>query len=441
MSEVDWMVARVKLYDLRQQNPHRTHDELALEVGYSTSWVGKWLNRFNSVDPDDPSIFLSRSRARRTSGKQVTTVVEDAIVEIRDNPPEGLRRIPGPQTILYYLHKRKDLQEAGYYLPTSTSTVWTILDKHQRIFRYTRPKPQPEERPEPMTEWQIDFKSISTVPAEEGGKQQHVVETLNTVDKGTSILVSATPRADYHAETALISIVDTLTTHGLPTHISFDRDPRFVGSWTANEFPSAFMQFLYALAIQPKVCPPHRPDKNAFVERYHLNYQKECLAIDCPDTLDKVIACTEAYHQHYNHERPSQALSCQNQPPREAFPDAHTCRCLPERVDPDRWLFGAAKRLYKRRVNANGSIQIGGYRYYISKALARQQVALRIQPAEKEFQVFQEQKLVKTIPIKGLCHGEMPLADYVKLICRQAVAEARKLKVKRRRRQQRTKSH
>ncbi len=48
----------------------------------------------------------------------------------------------------------------------------------------------------------MDFKDASSVPADPQGKQQHVVEVLNFVDAGTSILLSAQPRDDFHAETA-----------------------------------------------------------------------------------------------------------------------------------------------------------------------------------------------------------------------------------------------
>jgi hypothetical protein len=62
------------------------------------------------------------------------------------------------------------------------------------------------ERPAPMTAWQIDFKDASTVPADLDGKQQHVVEILNVVDMGTSIVVAAHAHADFHAQTARDSI-------------------------------------------------------------------------------------------------------------------------------------------------------------------------------------------------------------------------------------------
>ncbi len=52
---------------------------------------------------------------------------------------------------------------------------------------------------EPLEEIQIDFKDASTVPADPEGKQQHVVEVLNFVDAGTSILLSAQTHQDFHA--------------------------------------------------------------------------------------------------------------------------------------------------------------------------------------------------------------------------------------------------
>jgi hypothetical protein len=48
-----------------------------------------------------------------------------------------------------------------------------------------------------MRSWQIDFKDVTSVPAESGGKQQHVVETFNVVDVGTSVALEAVVRDDF----------------------------------------------------------------------------------------------------------------------------------------------------------------------------------------------------------------------------------------------------
>jgi hypothetical protein len=57
-------------------------------------------------------------------------------------------------------------------------------------------------RPEPMKAWHIDFKDASTMPADPEGSRQHVVEILNVVDMGTSLVVAAQVHDDFHAQTA-----------------------------------------------------------------------------------------------------------------------------------------------------------------------------------------------------------------------------------------------
>src|SRR6266699_2982989 len=77
-----------------------------------------------------------------------------------------------------------------------------------------------------MQHWQLDFKDASSVPADPHGKRQHVVETLNIIDKGTSVLVAHHVRSDFTAETALQALAETFSSHGLPVSLTLDRDTR-----------------------------------------------------------------------------------------------------------------------------------------------------------------------------------------------------------------------
>ena len=137
-------------------------------------------------------------------------------------------------------------------------------------------------------------KDATTVPADPDGKRQHVVEVLNFVDAGTSILLSAQAQADFHAETALEAVVHFLRQHGLPPMLTFDHDPRWVGSSSGSDFPSALRRFLLCLGILPNVIPPEPPQKNAYVERYHRSYNQECLQVHRPGTLEQVREVTAA---------------------------------------------------------------------------------------------------------------------------------------------------
>ena len=202
--ESQWIVDRARLRRLHQQHPQWKQKRLAQQLGYSSTWVKKWLKRFAEAALDDDSVLFSRSRSPDHHQKLVTPEVEEKILEIRDHPPGNMARVPGPVAILYYLHRDEEMKQLGAYLPRSTSTIWSILDRHQRIYRYQRPQPEPEERPDPLTHVQIDFKSVGSVPADPEGKKMHVVETLNIVDKTTStdylsksILLLARNNQDY----------------------------------------------------------------------------------------------------------------------------------------------------------------------------------------------------------------------------------------------------
>ena len=95
--------------------------------------------------------------------------------------------------------------------------------------------------------------------------------------------------------TAVQAMVHALRVHGCPRAVRLDRDPRFIGSWSARDFPSAFMRLLMCLDIALQICPPHRQDKNPFIERFHKSYKYECLLRDCPETLAQAQVVTLVY--------------------------------------------------------------------------------------------------------------------------------------------------
>ncbi len=265
MKNERWVADRALLRRLIQAHPEWTQKELAAWIGRSLGWVKKWVKRLREAPPGDTSVLFGKPRGRKTPYPQADQEVQERIVAIRDNPPENLKRTPGPKAIQYYLARDPALQGRASTLPRSTRTIWKILHRHGRIALPLRRRHQPMERPTPMTAWQIDFKDASTVPADLDGKQQHVVEILNVVDMGTSIVVAAHVHADFHAQTALEAMAQILQAHGMPVVITFDRDTRWVGSASGRDFPSAFVRFLLCLGIQPIVCPPQRPDLNDVV--------------------------------------------------------------------------------------------------------------------------------------------------------------------------------
>jgi Integrase core domain len=280
-------------------------------------------------------------------------------------------------------------------------------------------------RPAPMSAWQLDFKDVSSVPAAPEGKRQHVVETLDVIDMGTSVLLDAQVHDTFTAETALAGLAQTLQTYGLPAQLTLDRDPRWVGSPHGSDFPSALLRFGACLGIHIQVCDPHHPQQNAFVERYHRTYNQECLALERPGTLEEARTVTETFVQHYNFQRPNQALSCGNRPPRTAFATLPPLPTLPSTVDPDGWLTALDGLHLVRKVDSHGMVSVDLKRYYVSSQLVGHQVVLHLDSADRCLQVLFEQHPIKLLPLKGLVGHRLSYEQFLLHMLHQARAQTR----------------
>jgi transposase InsO family protein len=422
--EENRLADRSSLRDLRAEHPDWSLSQLATALSRSLAWIKKWLKRL-AATPHDPAVLLGLKRGRKAPFPPPDPLLVERILAIRDQPPANLQRTPGPKTICYFLALDPLLAEKGLVPPSSSSTIWKILSANGRIFRRPTSKAKPFQMPPPLAEVQLDFKDVVTVSVGPEGKKAHLVEVLNLKDVGSAVLLAAEPREDFNAETVLQTLIEILKKIGLPARMTFDRDPRFVGSASGRDYPSAFVRFWHCLGVKVNICPPHRPDLNAFVERYHRAYGEECIAVHKPATLAEVKTVTAAYQTHYNWERPNQAVCCQNKPPRLAFPDLPALPALPLVIDPDRWLRAIDKRRYVRKVLSNGSIKIDKWPYYLGQKLAGQFVLVEVAAESREFIVRQGRQEIKRLRIKGLIGKELNQEEYLELIVKQARAEAR----------------
>src|SRR5919199_1307011 len=423
--EAEWSADRAKLRLTLRDHPEWSVAQLAHQIGRSVNWIKKWRQRLRQAPADEETVLQSRSRARKHPSPTVSPLAIERMLAIRDEPPANLQRVLGPKAILYFLQQDADLQAVGVAPPRSTATIWRVLRQHGRIPRRPRPAHEPVDLPPPLTSWQLDFKDVSTVPSDPMGKRQHVVEALNCVDCGTSLLVGADVRADFTEETTLAAVAELLQAHGRPVEITLDRDPRFVGAPGTGDFPSPLIRFLTCLGVTAHVNPPHRPDLNGFVERYHGTYDQECLKVHRPSTLEQARVVTAAFQVHYNTERPNQARSCGNRPPRVAFPELPPSPPLPMLVDPDAWLPLIDGRRYVRRVQPKGTVKVEHLRYYVGRHLAGQRVALAVAAAERALVVYHGDTALKQLPLHGLRGEILVFERYVDLMEGEARAEAR----------------
>ena len=112
-TEAQLIVQRASLRWLAQRHPSWTQQELATTLGQSLAWVKKWLRRLREAEPTDVMALHARSRARKTPPASIAsqTAVVQRILEMRESPPENLQRVPGPEAIVYYLHRDPALRD------------------------------------------------------------------------------------------------------------------------------------------------------------------------------------------------------------------------------------------------------------------------------------------------------------------------------------------
>lgn len=405
-SEIRRMYDRFHLYFLMQEHPHWSPASYAEVIGRSRRWVRKWQKRLREDENGTLAKFVSASRAPKTRPKETSPEVKNLVGDLREDLSEKYHRKAGARLILLELRKRKDLEDLGYFVPKSASTINNILHELGYIEKPKKKWREPLVLPEPNEEWEIDFGEIRI-------DFETKLEFFLVVDRGTSRVIYLEGSRGYNAETALEAIARLFILHGMPKRLRFDRDPRFVGSWTSDSYASALVRFLRVVGVEEVICPPRRPDKKPFVERCIGTLKREWLTRHGCDTYADALDILPDFQHYHNAERPHLGRACQGQIPNEAFPSLPTLPHLPDTVDPDAWLEADHQRLFRRRITSNGTIQIDKHIYYVDIKRAKTNVVVYLDAHNKRFHVVQEDTVIAVLDIKGLHHEPMDFQTYL----------------------------
>jgi hypothetical protein len=149
--------------------------------------------------------------------------------------------------------------------------------------------------------------------------------------------------------------------------------------------------------------------------------------VDDPRTEEQVREANASFVQHYNHERPNQALSCGNQPPRVAFADVPSLPPVADVVDPDAWLPHVDGQHFIRKIRQNGSIVLDDVSYYVKQRLAGHYIDVSIDASQQELVIWHQQQPIKRLAIKGLYKMPMRFEQFVSVMAEQARSEQRRL--------------
>jgi hypothetical protein len=412
MSESEWVLERIKLYQLTRKHPDWSLRRYARELGHDPKWVRKWVQRIKAVAAVSLAVFQSQSRAPKTVHRKIGEEAKQLVCELRQQLSERFHRRAGAKTIAWGLAEYAKQHPVTFALPRLTS-ITQILRERGYIQPVRQVVHEPLPLSAPMEEWELDFGEIWL--GDEGK-----FEFLLVVDRGTSRVVYVEGSTGYTAETALEAVARLFVLCGMPKRLRFDRDVRLWGAWTRDSYPSPFVRFLRVLGVRDVICPPRRPDLKPYVERCVETVKYEWFARQFPTTFGAAVELLEHFPYYHNDERPHQGRACGNRPPSVAFPNLPLLRQLPDEVDPDRWLTSVNARVYRRRVNSDGTIQIDRHTYAVGSQYAKQPVLVHLDAAQQLFRVTVAGQFVKTLPIRGLHGSPLRFWDYFKLIQAEA---------------------
>ena len=405
-SEIQRMYDRLRLYYLMKKHPRWSTESYAHLVERTPQWVRKWKKRFEEDESGTLAMFISRSRAPHTRPRQTRDEVKKVIGDLREELSEKYHRKAGARLIRIELQKNRELAEKGYFVPQSASTIHRILCELGYIKRPEARDRVPVVLPEPNEEWEMDFGEIRL-------DEETILEFFVVVDRGTSRVIYVEGSMGYNAEMALEAIARLLTLHGLPQRLRFDRDPRFVGAWTRDSYPSALIRFLRVIGVEPVVCPPRRPDLKPFVERTIGTLQHEWLARFSLNSFADAMEVLPDFVGYFNNERIHFGRACHGTTPNEAFPALPSLPQLPLRVDPDDWLNAYHQRVFRRRITSNGTIQIDRHIYYIGSRHAGKPVLAYLDAIQKRFYILHDGKVLAVKDVQGLLLEPLEFQTYL----------------------------
>ena len=117
--------------------------------------------------------------------------------------------------------------------------------------------------------------------------------------------------------------------------------------------------------------------------------------------------------------------ACRGHTPDEAFPNLPTLPQLPQIVEPNHWLQVEHGRVFRRRIRANGTIQVDKHTYYIDRQLAKHPVLVHLDGVNRCLRITIDGKPhSKSLELKDLHSDEMDLQDYLKTLQKEAMSIA-----------------
>ena len=326
--------------------------ELCARFGISRKTGYKILKRY---DEEGPESLRGRSSAPHTHPNRIAGRIEAAILRVRKANARW-----GSKKILSVL-EREGLLDG---LP-ARSTVDAVLKRAglvspRRRSRRRLPQAAPSvEAREPNDLWSMDYKGWFRVG--DGTRCDPLTVNDACTRKSLECRALVSPKLDD----VMRRLELVFWEFGLPGHILSDNGPPF-GSRGLGGL-SRLSVWLLRLGIQPVFIQPGHPEQNGRHERFHETLKAET-APPPRASIRAQQAAFDRFQQHYNWERPHEALGMQT--PDEVYRPAR--RAMPAQL-PE---YEYGDQLEVRRVRHDGSMKWCSRFIFVGETLAGELVGV-----------------------------------------------------------------
>jgi transposase InsO family protein len=269
--------------------------EAARRFGVSRSWVSKLMARYRT---EGEAAFEPRSRRPRTSPNRVADVVNDLIVNLREQlTSDGLDA--GPVTIQWHL-------QADHGIDVSVSTI------RRRLVAAGLVEPAPKKRPKssyvrfeaalPNETWQSDFTHIYLADGTD-------TETITWLDDHSRYALHVSAHRRVTGNIVRDTFDETVEKHGFPASVLTDNGlvytVRFAGfRGGRNQIETRLAE----LGITHKHTRPNHPTTTGKVERFQQTLKKWMAARPPAETLAGLQGLVDDFVGIYNHRRAHTAI-------------------------------------------------------------------------------------------------------------------------------------
>jgi hypothetical protein len=137
---------------------------------------------------------------------------------------------------------------------------------------------------------------------------------------------------------------------------------------------------------------------------------------------------TAAVAEHDTHERPHQARSCGNRPPRAASPVLPARPARPARGDPDRWLWLLDRRRFVRKGHPTGTVLVEHDRSYVGRQLRGQYVVVSVEAAPRTLLLQHQQRVLKRLPLTWGRQDPLDFEAYLAMMRQEARSRRRRVR-------------